>query len=88
MLARGEAFNILANPLFRQGYDMAWRGEDRSVETCWEVGERRAYNMGFDFALYLQNDNHPRLPLSKHGLPNSEAAVALLCASLSLEVHA
>lgn len=79
-LARGEAANLIADPLFRLGHDTCRRGLDRSVQRDWEQAERRAYGLGYDFALWLQNEQQQMLPLSRGGIANAEAVAALICA--------
>ena len=72
-----NATDLISDPLFRMGYDDSWSGRDADVQRHWDTGERSIYHLGYDFACDLQDMGEPRIPLSRGGLPNSEA-VALL----------
>lgn len=69
--------SALSDPQFRTGYFDAWNGEESQVQSCWDHRERRCYEQGRAFALWLQNAGEGRIVLSRGGMPNTEAAALL-----------
>lgn len=86
-LARGEASRLIADPVFRGGYEDAWAGLDK-VPPIFE-DEWRAYGAGYDFALWLQNQGQRRMGLTHGGFPRPEAVAEIIrCFKFSAEVIA
>lgn len=81
-LARGEASQLLTDPLFRSGYLEALRCGERLISSAWSTDEVRAYIAGHGFGTWCWTHSfRPRL--TRSGVADAEAAALLLRCSLS-----
>lgn len=72
--ARMHAAETMADPLFRKGHDAGWRGVDLTFQNCWIQSERKAYQLGFEFAIWLKEQGSDRQQFTKGGCLNAELA--------------
>lgn len=71
---------IIADPLFRRGYDDYFEGRGGSADFCWSDEEQLAYERGRHFGVYVKHVEEERVPLSRGGLPHPRAKLLLLMA--------
>lgn len=71
---------ILADPLFRTGYEEIWRAEGHAVDLGWSDEEKLAYERGRQFGIYVLTSEQQRVPLNKGALPHPRAVTMLIMA--------
>lgn len=69
---------IIANPLFKQGYEHGWSGEEPMNDRNWMPHEQEAYERGRQFAVWLIGEGEQRVPLSRGYLVHPRAEVLLM----------
>jgi hypothetical protein len=73
--------DMVADPLFRTGYEEIWRGEDHAVDIRWSDNEQLAYERGRHFGLYVKGEDGRRVPLiGRSGGLNPRAQVLIVAA--------
>ncbi|MEN6306022.1 MAG: hypothetical protein ABFD96_25075 [Armatimonadia bacterium] len=77
---------ILACPLFREGYDDVWRGDGPAVDLRWSDEEQLSYERGRQFGVYILTEERARVPLMKGALPSPRAKLLLMIAMRSGDV--
>jgi hypothetical protein len=72
---------VISDPLFAKGYDEVWRGREAGHDRNWEPEERRAYDRGRQFAIYVRDyDEGTRVPLRKASMAHPRARLLLMIA--------
>lgn len=71
---------ILADPVFREGYEEIWRGEATSIDIRWTDEEQLAYERGRQFGIYVLTSEGTRVPLTKGSLAHPRAQTLLIMA--------
>lgn len=72
--AARHANEMFQDPLFRRGYDHAFRGRDLLIERYWSTQEAESYRQGYKFALWLQNEDLGRQSFTCGRMVNTELA--------------
>jgi hypothetical protein len=71
---------ILACPVFREGYEEIWRAEATAIDVRWSDEEQLSYERGRQFGLYVLTSESQRVPLQKGSMPHPRAVVLLMMA--------
>lgn len=69
---------MIANPLFKRGYEHGWSGEEPSRDLGWMPHEQDAYERGRRFACWLAQEGEGKVALSRGFLVHPRAEVLLL----------
>ena len=72
--------DIIADPLFRRGYEEIWRGDENAIDRGWSDNEQLAYERGRQFGVYVQAEGEGRVPLSRGYFPHPRAKLLLMLA--------
>lgn len=71
---------IIADPLFRAGYDEVFQGLEPACDVRWSDMERLAYERGRQFGQVVRRDEGVRIPLTRGGFVTPRARLLLLLA--------
>lgn len=77
---------IIANPLFKRGYEHGWSGEEPTSDLSWMPHEQEAYERGRMFAAWLHGEGEGKVPLTRGYLAHPRAETLLLRALYCKEV--
>lgn len=77
---------IIANPMFRQGYDDGFCDDSWNASYRWDDGEQEAYERGRQFAAVVRGLGEGRVPLTRGAMVHPRARVLLAMAMQSGEV--
>lgn len=77
---------IIADPLFKAGYDEIFQGLEPAVDIRWSDEECWAYERGRQFGLVVRDSEGRRLPLLSGALIHPRAKLLLMMAMLKREV--
>jgi hypothetical protein len=73
-----SADEIIADPLFKKGYEHFWAGEEPTTDRMWLPPEQEAYERGRDFAAFCQESGEGKVALVR-GYLAAPRAITLLC---------
>jgi hypothetical protein len=86
-ITRTESMSeIIANPLFKRGYEHGWSGEEPTSDRGWMPHEQEAYERGRMFADWLIGEGEGKVPLTRGYLAHPRAEALLLRALHSQNV--
>lgn len=71
---------VIANPLFREGYAEIWLGLEQAIDIRWTPEDQEAYERGRAFGLYVREADGGRVPLTRGFLPHPRARHLLMMA--------
>lgn len=71
---------IIADPLFKVGYEDFWRGQPSSCDFRWSDNEQLAYERGRHFGVYVKQFEEERIPLVRGYLVHPRAKLLLMLA--------
>lgn len=77
---------IISCPVFRSGYDHAWRGSSPRVDRSWGDEEHLSYERGRQFGIYVKSEEGQHISLMRGALPSSRAKLLLMMAFRSGDV--
>ena len=80
-LSRKASYDeIIADPLFKQGYHEVFDGQESAIDTRWSDLECEAYERGRAFGVVVRHEGEGRLPLTKGYLAHPRAKLLLMMA--------
>lgn len=71
---------IIADPLFKRGYEHFWSGEEPTLDRLWLPHEQEAYERGRKFAGWCNESGEGKVPLVRGYLAHPRAITLLLLA--------
>jgi hypothetical protein len=77
---------IIANPLFKKGYEHFWSGEEPLFDRGWMPHEQDSYERGRKFAGFVAAQGEGKIALVRGFLPHPRAEALLLRALYAGEV--
>ncbi len=77
---------IVADPLFRAGYNEVFSGQEQAVDIRWSDAERLAYARGRQFGLVVKRDEGKYLALARGFLAHPRAKLLLMLAMICGDV--
>ena len=77
---------IIADPLFKAGYNEIWDGLEPAVDIRWSDAETEAYERGRQFGVVVKTQEGVRLPLTRGSLTSPRAQLLLMMAMRAGEV--
>lgn len=77
---------IIADPLFKAGYNEIWDGIESRVDVGWHPAEEESYGRGRAFGIYVKAMGQGRVPLSRGFLAHPRALHLLMLAMLTGDV--
>lgn len=79
-MQRRDPSAIIADPLFKRGYEHFWSGGEPSFDRLWLPHEQEAYEHGRAFAGWLNDNGEGKVPLVRGYLAHPRAITLLLYA--------
>lgn len=71
---------IIADPMFRRGYDDGWAGRPGGGDCRWDDADQLAYERGRHFAAYVRASDGAKVPLARGYLSHPRARLLLVLA--------
>lgn len=71
---------IIADPLFKEGYAEIWNGLEAASDIRWSDAEAEAYERGRQFGIYVKLQEEEKIPLVRGYLAHPRAKLLLMMA--------